>query len=254
MIKRAPRPDAGFLLIRNDVVRDKRLSYRARGLLAAMLSYPDNWSFNRDWLAEQTEGEGQHAVRVALQELERCCYLRRERIKLAKGRFGWEHVVYDVPQNADGVFAGHSTGRFSTGGKPPAGNRPSKEQLVRTTEEEDDLNCPHSGRSAPFVGASQNENQTINVPRQRQPDVDEASGNWHDEDRDLFRSIVGEKLSANGKRWNKGTWSADEFYKAYRITGGKKLNWPGRYLQSIADRHDGLGVEDWLADQGLEQA
>lgn len=45
-------------MIRNEVVRDKRLSYRARGLLCAMLSYPDNWSFNRDWLAEQTDGEG----------------------------------------------------------------------------------------------------------------------------------------------------------------------------------------------------
>lgn len=261
MIKRAPRPDAGFLMIRNDVVRDSRLSYRARGLLCAMLSYPDHWQFNRDWLASQSEQEGQAAVRTALRELERYGYLKRERRKDAEtGKFGWEHVVYDTPQHADSVFPVQPTGQESTDGKPTAGFPPSKEVPITNTVEEDDLNSPHSGRFAPSVGASQTENQdpwgvlaAPLVPAQRQPESEPASGNWHDEDRALFRSIVGEKLKANGKRWNKGTWTADDFYKAYRITEGKKLKWPGRYLQAIADRYDGLGVEDWLADQGLEQ-
>jgi hypothetical protein len=261
MIKRSRRPDSGFLLIRNDVLRDRRLSYRARGLLCAMLSYPDDWQFNRDWLAGQSEGEGQAAVRTALRELERHGYLKRERRKdPLTGKFGWEHVLYDTPQDADSVFAGQSTGRKSTDGKPTAGNPPSKEQLERTTVEEDEVECPHSGRFAPSVGASQNDEHAtsgddvpLTVPGQRQPLGEESSGNWHDEDRELFSSIVGAKLRSNGTKFGKGIWTAEGFYRAYRKgVSGKPLKWPGRYLQSIADRYDGMGVEDWMDDQGLE--
>ena len=208
-----------------------------------MLSYPDNWQFNRDWLASQSEKEGQTAVRSALQELERYGYLRRERRKDPEtGKFGWEHVLYDTPQGAEDVFAGRSTGGLPTDGKPTAGNPPSKEQLSRTTEEEDEVECPHSGRFAPSVGAAQNKDQTIN---------DETPSNWHDQDRDLFRSIIGAKLESNGTKFSKGVWSADAFYKAYRTKEGKRLKWPGRYLQTIEERHDGLGVEGWMDDQGL---
>jgi hypothetical protein len=263
MIKRAPRPDSGFLMIRNDVVRDKRLSYRARGLLCAMLSYPDNWNFNRDWLAEQSEGEGQRAVRGALQELEHYGYLRRERIKLDKGRFGWEHVVYDTPQAADGVFAGRTSGQFCTDGEPPGGNRPSQEVLVTKTVEEDvhELSSPHSGRFAPSVGAHEIRDQKskdegadpwATVPAQRAPEPEPEFDNWRDADRELFRSLVGEKLKSDGSRWGKGEWPVGQFYQAYRKSDQKRLNWPGRYLQSMLDRGNECGVEDWMIDQGLE--
>lgn len=99
MIRRSPRPDSGYLQIRNDVLRDQRLSYRARGLLAAMLSYPDNWRFDRDWLAAQSPGEGRDAIGAALQELERAGYLVRTRIRLPNGRFGWEHTLFETSQD-----------------------------------------------------------------------------------------------------------------------------------------------------------
>ncbi len=258
MIKRAPRPDNGFLLVRNDVVRDKRLSYRARGLLCAMLSYPDNWQFNRDWLAGQSDQEGQGAVRTALRELERYGYLKRERRKdPMTGKFGWEHVLYDTPQDAASVFPVQSTGQESTDGKPTAGFQPSKELLERTTVDEDELECPHSGRFAPSVGAHKFEDRNpddipLTVPGQRQPEADSPE-DWRTEDRELFRSIVGDKLRSHGVKWGEGVWMAESFYKAYRTREGKKLKWPGRYLESIAERYDGMGVEDWMDDQGLEK-
>lgn len=151
MIRRAKRPDMGFLIVFNDVARDRRVSRRARGLLIEMLSYPDDWNFDRDWLAAQTEHEGQHAIRNALAELEQFGYLERRRVRLGGGRFGWEHIIYDTPQavspgQASGqkapsgasqepdVSPGHTTGRFSTDGAPTdgiptGGKRPSYEGL-----------------------------------------------------------------------------------------------------------------------------
>lgn len=248
MIKRAPRPDSGFLLIRNDVVRDARLSYRARGLLCAMLSFPDNWQFNRDWLAACSAGEGQRAVRTALRELEDIGYLVRERTRLNKGRFGWDHVVYDTPQD---VSAGQPTGAKPPSGQPPngsppGGSAPSTEQLSRTTEEEDVQSSPD------FVGRDLEIQNPSNGDCS--PDEPPAAGddNWRDTDRAIFAGLVGAKVRSNGTEWNEGVWDSDTFYQAYRTRKGKKLRWPGRYLQSMAEHGNELGVEDWLSSEGLE--
>lgn len=100
MIRRSPRPDTGFTIIRNDVLRDERLSYRARGLLTAILSRPDNWTVSRDRLAADGQ-EGRDAVGTALQELETCGYIVRHRFQAEDGCWRTETVVYDTPHNAD---------------------------------------------------------------------------------------------------------------------------------------------------------
>lgn len=83
-------PEAHFLMVRNDVCRDDRLTCRSLGLLVAMLSYPDNWQFATERLAKGEGREGENAVRAALKELERSGYLVRHRTKAANGRFTWE--------------------------------------------------------------------------------------------------------------------------------------------------------------------
>lgn len=97
MIRRSARPDTHFTIIRNDVLRDNRLSYRARGLLAAILSRPDNWSIRADQLAIESK-EGRGAVRTALNELRQCGYLKTVVRQVDAGRFVTEQVVYDIPQ------------------------------------------------------------------------------------------------------------------------------------------------------------
>jgi len=66
------RHDKGFVQIANEVVRDRRLSFCARGILAMVLSHTDGWKTSQRWLAEQTEYEGLTVVRNALKQLERC--------------------------------------------------------------------------------------------------------------------------------------------------------------------------------------
>lgn len=95
-IVRGPRPTTSFTVLRNDVLRDSRLSYRARGLLVAILSRPDNWRCSSTQLA--TEGlEGRDAVRTALAELEAVGYLIRQTYRRPDGRLITDSVVRDVP-------------------------------------------------------------------------------------------------------------------------------------------------------------
>lgn len=96
MIRRSPRPTNHYTVIRNDVIRDSRLSFRARGLLIAILSRPDNWTVRSSQLAAETT-EGRDAIRTALNELQNCGYLKMERVRLENGQFTTIQVVYDAP-------------------------------------------------------------------------------------------------------------------------------------------------------------
>lgn len=77
-------PDEGWVPIANTAARDHRLSWRARGLLAELLSYPDGWETSVDKLVDMANAaggntEGRDAMRNAMNELIRFGYVRRVR-------------------------------------------------------------------------------------------------------------------------------------------------------------------------------
>jgi hypothetical protein len=96
MIRRSPRPDNHYTVISNDTLRDERLSYRARGLLAVILSRPDNWRIRSEQLALEGK-EGRDAIRTALNELKTCGYLHVEITRDSEGKLSSEQVIYDHP-------------------------------------------------------------------------------------------------------------------------------------------------------------
>ena len=95
MIIRSPRADR-FLVIGNDVLRDKRLSFRARGILAYLLSMPDNWQTSSERIAAETT-EGRDSIRTALRELQTAGYIHRRRYQDEAGKWRSELLVWDRP-------------------------------------------------------------------------------------------------------------------------------------------------------------
>jgi hypothetical protein len=225
-IVRAKRPDSGFLILSNDVARDERLSYRALGLLTLILSRPDDWRTNYQQLARGEGREGQAAVLTALKELEATGYLIRRRLQDARGRWTWEHLVYDTPQD---VPAGQTMSQKPRRGSPFMETCDSLEVLTTENLEEDGVNRPAEAAAPEKI----------------------EFGDWRATDRALFKdAIEGERLTSDGSFWNPGTWSVDDFYDAFRKRErGKPLQWPGRYISGMVDTN---GVEDWLCSQGLE--
>jgi len=64
-----------FTTLSNAMLRDKRLSFKARGILAMSLSNADEWQVHQGWLSEQGT-EGREAIKSGMQELESFGYVR----------------------------------------------------------------------------------------------------------------------------------------------------------------------------------
>ena len=97
------RPTVEWTQIPNAVARDYRLSWRARGLLVELLSYPPGWETSIDRLvqdaARHSNGatEGRDAMRRAARELKEAGYLVEHKSQDARGRWRTELELTDAP-------------------------------------------------------------------------------------------------------------------------------------------------------------
>jgi hypothetical protein len=90
-------PEKYFTLISNETLRDERLSYTARGVLAELLSRPDGGARVQ---GRSRQGEGRRAMRAAFAELEAAGYLHRRRFHGERGQFVTELHLFDRPVTA----------------------------------------------------------------------------------------------------------------------------------------------------------
>lgn len=92
------RKGKGFESLRREMLQDPRLSFKALGILAYLLSLPDTWKTNAERLGKLRPGrESQYAVRSGLRELEAAGYLRRERRSGVGGKLEWTWLYTDDP-------------------------------------------------------------------------------------------------------------------------------------------------------------
>lgn len=158
--RRVERPH-GWTSIPNAMLEDRSLSWRARGLLAYLLSRPTVWETDSERLAQQGR-EGRDAVRTALRELEDARYLFRVKSQGSDGRWTTDYVVYDHPlekgstPGSEAPMLPLNTGDnpvdnpVEDGGKPtpenpsPGPGKPTPENpaLLTTTEEQLDQDFP----------------------------------------------------------------------------------------------------------------
>lgn len=127
MIVRGPRRADGFTILANDSLRDATLSFRARGILAYLLSQPPDWRINSEALARQGT-EGRDAVRTALGELESAGYLVRTRERSDDGRITTVSVIHESP----------APGEPTPGNPAPDNQAPIEELQTKEHDEADD--------------------------------------------------------------------------------------------------------------------
>lgn len=110
----AESESARFTMILNDAIRDDRLSWRAKGILAGCMSHANSFQFNKSWIIEHGT-EGRDAINNALNELRKYGYLQDRVSKCEKtGRItGWGLIFRDrpVPKSEDRLTENPSDGK-----------------------------------------------------------------------------------------------------------------------------------------------
>ena len=86
-----------YTVMSNYHFKDKKISWKAKGLLSTMLSLPEDWDYSIKGL-EGMSIDGNKAVRSGLKELEENGYLTRTAIRDKKGIIrDWDYTIYENP-------------------------------------------------------------------------------------------------------------------------------------------------------------
>jgi hypothetical protein len=89
-----------YFLMNNIGINDKRLSFKSKGLLAYLISKPDNWYINYHDLTSSSLN-GIKSVRSAVKELISSGYITLAQFRKDDGKFDYcDYIVYEVPQNS----------------------------------------------------------------------------------------------------------------------------------------------------------
>ena len=92
-----------YTVMANYHLRDKRLSFRARGLLSTILSLPDDWDYSVKGLVTLAK-DGFDSVKTTLKELEDTGYLVRKRERNYHGQLTkMIYTIYEEPQLTEGL-------------------------------------------------------------------------------------------------------------------------------------------------------
>lgn len=133
-------PTVRFTQIRNEWARDRRLGYKARGLLTYLHSHEDGYELSQAQIVRDGT-DGKDAVRTGLEELEQAGYLRRVRPERGDGgRWGETDYELSDPFDSSGRLVGHLT--------------PAPDQReIRPSDAVDQRETRRSGLSDPVTGA-----------------------------------------------------------------------------------------------------
>lgn len=90
---RRDKDDGYWTGISNLIIKDKRLSNSAIGLMTKILSNKDTWKISLKWLIKESR-DGETAIRRQLTELEQCGYIRKTHLRNKDGTYGaWQYIV-----------------------------------------------------------------------------------------------------------------------------------------------------------------
>lgn len=104
------KKNSSYTAMSNYHLRDKTLSYKAKGLLSFMLSLPDTWNYSVKGLVSVSK-ENIKAISSTLKELEDHRYLLRIKQQNRIGRFNYKYYIYEIPYTQKGCMEQGCTGK-----------------------------------------------------------------------------------------------------------------------------------------------
>lgn len=175
-----------FTRIDNSLINDEGLSYKARGILAYLLSKPDNWTVSIGDISNKSEKDGKESIKSAFKELVDKGYavLSNQFKTLPCGKrmiIGKRYSIHEKPQAENTTVVknhcGETPPRQNTtevknleGKTPPISNEPS----IVTTDKDKQINSSKAKRFLPPT-----KKETLEFFIERKSSKTEASKFWY---------------------------------------------------------------------------
>lgn len=219
-----------FARIDNAVLQSRTLSFRARGILAYVLSKPDDWRHSAESLAANSN-EGLHAIRSALRELSDAGHARLEKARDRGGHWvsGWTFSESPNTENRDPEGASPSAENRDSEGPPPSAGFPRVGQP--------DFGKPNFGE--PNAGKPEPSETTVDITTVDQttiskrecvgtPTLDELKSRFQEIDVDLQWREYARKYPQGGLRHFAEHWLPRAEPTSAEIRAAAKLEPKGR--------------------------
>ncbi|TMZ69810.1 hypothetical protein EMG21_28140 [Klebsiella pneumoniae] len=250
---RRRKPQFEFVQILNAVARDYRVSWRARGLLVELLSYPAEYETSVDDLVKKAKRqggntEGRDAMRAAARELKAVGYIIETRHQDEHGRWRTELEVTDEPMyellaQVDSISAGRTDDGFPGVGFPVVGFPGVSKKTEKKTEINSSPPVPSSppGEPAPLEPPAGREDEappkTDGVLERAETLVSEAVRRWPSRhrapgprDRQRLSECVATELANGGDEaviLDELTRDLSDAGSALRVVLGNRTKTPG---------------------------
>ena len=127
-----------FAVVPNEVLEDRRLSAEARGVLAYLLSRPNDWEVNLVQLRKEFDC-GKERIERIMREVIEAGYATREMARSDDGAFaGYDYTITDdavaLPQAENPTTDGDPQAGNPQAGNPSAGNPPTHLEIDSTKD------------------------------------------------------------------------------------------------------------------------
>lgn len=207
MRERSKRPNRAYAAIPNAAMRDENISMEARGLLALLMTYSDDWTFRKDKLMEVT-GWGRDKLEKHMGELRRAQYVELVQDRDKTGRVhGSTWIIRDEGHRGpENQCVGDATEALNFSDTEALKNQhPVK---------------PSPGKSAPIRRTILKENQK-----------EESQGGFDESEISLFPDLPKPEAPLGGKTPDQ--WF-DDFWAAYPTKPGtSKKNAKAKFIAAL---------------------
>lgn len=156
MTKYTIKKEKDFVQIPNSILTSPDISLKAKGILALMLSLPDNWKFSIEGIASKCK-ESKECIANAIKELETAGYIKRTMMHGNDGKItGMEYEIFEEPYTA--VEAEEHNDEKPCEDKPCTDNHSAEKPLTEDASEE-----------KPLTDKPSTENPSMDLPVKEKP-------------------------------------------------------------------------------------
>lgn len=116
-----------YVMINKIFLNENKMSLKAKGLFAYLLSLPDDWKIYVSDLTKRHK-DGKESILSSIKELIKFGYMTRNKVRNEKGQYiGYSYLVHEKPvSNSDSSRNGFSVSGKTVSGKPATTNKEFK--------------------------------------------------------------------------------------------------------------------------------